>query len=624
MNSSRSTWPRRRRYITASREPLPDSSASEPSGLKIRSVATYAGSSLGDEQQDAVGADAEVRVAEPPDPRRRQLPRQLARLDDQVVVAERLPFLERASRPARSLQRGRQLVGRAPAGVERARRRPACASRSAGAWRSCGCGASSPRRRRSAAPRSRAPRAAVLEAPRAVRGADLLDHAGGDHRIDAPVDARVERVALHHEADEARRVAHLARSTAATRPRGGSSAPISSSSSARTIRWRSAGSIVAAAHGARCASSACRACGPLRSSSWFQRSRTPGGGGGRSDELGQRGAQVEAGAADDDRRRAVGEQRVDLGVRELGVLGDAEARVERRRTRPAGARARAAAAARRDAGQDLEAGVDLQRVGGDRDRPLAARAQPRARARARRRSCRPRSARTARSPRRSPAQYRERHGHPHRRGLSRSHDARTAAIDASQEAAVGARAASRSDVAVVFACGDHLEAPGGAPGGRPRGAAPARSWSAAAPAACSPPAPRSSRARRSRSGPRRSTEGAVRTFHASSLQAQKGDLRAGHGRARRACPTSREATGVIVLPDPYSFDTDALLVALREHATPRCRCSAASRARAPADGSAALFHGELVRRGGRGRAGLRGRAAARRASRRARRRSGPS
>ena len=46
-------------------------------------------------------------------------------------------------------------------------------------------------------------------------------------------------------------------------------------------------------------------------------------------ELGQRGAQVEAGAADDDRRRAGGEQLVDLGVRERGVLGDAEARVDR-------------------------------------------------------------------------------------------------------------------------------------------------------------------------------------------------------------------------------------------------------------------------------------------------------
>ncbi len=37
---SLSVQPLRRRYITASRTPLPDSSASEPSGLKIRSAAT--------------------------------------------------------------------------------------------------------------------------------------------------------------------------------------------------------------------------------------------------------------------------------------------------------------------------------------------------------------------------------------------------------------------------------------------------------------------------------------------------------------------------------------------------------------------------------------------------------
>src|SRR5436190_330825 len=43
---------------------------------------------------------------------------------------------------------------------------------------------------------------------------------------------------------------------------GGSSAPIASSSSARTIRWRSVGAIVSAAQGARRASSACSAGAP--------------------------------------------------------------------------------------------------------------------------------------------------------------------------------------------------------------------------------------------------------------------------------------------------------------------------------------------------------------------------
>ena len=39
-NVSLSVQPARRRYITASRTPLPDSSASEPSGLKILRSAT--------------------------------------------------------------------------------------------------------------------------------------------------------------------------------------------------------------------------------------------------------------------------------------------------------------------------------------------------------------------------------------------------------------------------------------------------------------------------------------------------------------------------------------------------------------------------------------------------------
>ncbi len=45
-NVSSSVQPCRRRYRIASRAPFPDSSASDPSGLKIRSEATKAGSSL--------------------------------------------------------------------------------------------------------------------------------------------------------------------------------------------------------------------------------------------------------------------------------------------------------------------------------------------------------------------------------------------------------------------------------------------------------------------------------------------------------------------------------------------------------------------------------------------------
>ena len=45
LNVSASVQPFRRRYMIASRAPLPDSSASLPSGLKIRSRATKPGSS---------------------------------------------------------------------------------------------------------------------------------------------------------------------------------------------------------------------------------------------------------------------------------------------------------------------------------------------------------------------------------------------------------------------------------------------------------------------------------------------------------------------------------------------------------------------------------------------------
>ena len=54
-----SVQPARRRYMIASRAPLPDSSASEPSGLKIRSRATKPALVGLGEQQHAVGADAE-------------------------------------------------------------------------------------------------------------------------------------------------------------------------------------------------------------------------------------------------------------------------------------------------------------------------------------------------------------------------------------------------------------------------------------------------------------------------------------------------------------------------------------------------------------------------------------
>ena len=92
--TSESVQPRRRRYRIASRAPLPDSSASEPSGLKIVSRATKPGSSGARQQQDPVGEDAEVAGADARTRAGVSANGSSRCLDHDVVVAERLPLLE--------------------------------------------------------------------------------------------------------------------------------------------------------------------------------------------------------------------------------------------------------------------------------------------------------------------------------------------------------------------------------------------------------------------------------------------------------------------------------------------------------------------------------------------------
>jgi len=87
-------------------------------------------------------------------------------------------------------------------------------------------------------------------------------------------------------------------------------------------------------------------------------------------------------------------------------------------------------------------------------------------------------------------------------------------------------------------------------------------------------------------------DGAVRTFHASSLAAQKGDLEPDTV-VLAGVPDLVGSSGVIALPDPYTFDTDALLIALREHGAGVPVLGGQASART-VDGGAALFHGELV------------------------------
>jgi hypothetical protein len=148
----------------------------------------------------------------------------------------------------------------------------------------------------------------------------------GDHRVDAGVDARVERVAVHDEPDQARRDG-ACRGPELVGPRRRLELAQLESSSARTIRLRSRGRSAAGPRRAARELGVQR-LGPRGASSASQRARTSPGapGAGRAR---QRRAQVEAGAADHDRDARLREQRVDLGVRQLGVLADREARVDR-------------------------------------------------------------------------------------------------------------------------------------------------------------------------------------------------------------------------------------------------------------------------------------------------------
>ena len=153
----------------------------------------------------------------------------------------------------------------------------------------------------------------LLEAERLARGgrgAGRVGGAGPPRRRRRRPSRRPARrsarpaLAVHHQAGQQRRVAGLLgpqlgrrrRRAAARRPRAARAR--ARAACRRSARWPGGRPARAPA------SSACSARGALgRSSALRQRSRTPRGG--RAEvELGQRGAQVEAGAADDDRAPA--------------------------------------------------------------------------------------------------------------------------------------------------------------------------------------------------------------------------------------------------------------------------------------------------------------------------------
>ncbi len=316
----------------------------------------------------------------------------------------------------------------------------------------------------------------------------------------------------------------------------------------------------------------------------------------------ERSAQIQTGATDHDRRGALGQQLVDLGMSERRVLPDAETRVHRQKRHQAVFQ-HALLGLRRHPREQFEPGVDLQRVGRNRDRAAAPLAQP------------PREGERnvgLADPGR-PEQRDHRLGH----GLSivaswrfasasASHaqrDARVGAIEASRAAAEGL-AGERADIAVVFACGAHLAAPEAVLEGVHEALRPAQLVGCGASGVLA-------------AGAEVEEGTAIAVWAAALADGAVHDIprqRAADRRRAIATPPRRPAeptfsrssagaSGAIVFPDPYTFDTEALLGTLRAHAP------GAPRPGRPGQRPYLRRHGRVVSRrartrGGRRRVGL--------------------
>ena len=164
------------------------------------------------------------------------------------------------------------------------------------------------------------------EAPAASARRDLLRGARRDHRVDARVDPGVERVALHRQRDEQRREARLGGPELVAAGRLGAGVEqLQRAHDALRVGRRDGGGGVGVA-GGELGVQRGRALALERRG--VARARI--GVGRRAEvELGERGAQVQPGAADHDRPPAGGDQRVDLGVRAAGEVAGGRARGER-------------------------------------------------------------------------------------------------------------------------------------------------------------------------------------------------------------------------------------------------------------------------------------------------------
>jgi small ligand-binding sensory domain FIST len=175
-------------------------------------------------------------------------------------------------------------------------------------------------------------------------------------------------------------------------------------------------------------------------------------------------------------------------------------------------------------------------------------------------------------------------------GLSCTQDARVGAIDAAQAAAVGL-AGEHADVAVVFACGAHLAAPEAVLEGVHEALRPAQLVGCGASGVLAAGAEvEDGTAVAVWAAALR--DGAVTSFHASAPREDGGGA-ADATSEPVGLPALLDATGAIVLPDPYTFDTEALLQSLRRSA-PRVPVLGGLASARTFDGTAALFHDEVV------------------------------